>query len=363
MTSRVDEIREAMESAAESAEFDWDALLKTARKYEEELRLRTSWTSDELLGTDLPETSFVVPRLLPEGLTVFGGRPKLGKSFAALQLAIAVASGESFLGAKAAQGSVLYLALEDSPRRIQDRLRAQRCPSSVGGRLHFEFRWNLLNDSGAELLAERVEALRPRLVVIDTISRVLPAKANQLKVEDMTVAFGGLQRMALHFNASVLLVEHLRKNDKTKDPVTDILGSTGKAAVADTIWGLYRERGQQAAQLVSTGRDIEGGELSLEFDGETCTWTVSSGSVHGAPAPDTDAQRRVLATLAEFGQPMTAKQLGALTKRDIRGIRKVANSMCDRGQLRQTSHANPHGGSDELVYHLLACGCIECAEA
>ena len=85
---------------------------------------RTSWTAAELLADDFPEPRFAVDGLLPEGLSFMAGAPKLGKSWMALGLGIAVASGGRALGSVPVEaGDVLYLALEDSPRRLQSRLR------------------------------------------------------------------------------------------------------------------------------------------------------------------------------------------------------------------------------------------------
>jgi hypothetical protein len=80
-------------------------------------------TARKLMETDYPTPQFLVPGLIVEGLTLLAGRPKIGKSWLALACAVAVATGGEFLGRKATQGEVLYLALEDSPRRIKKRLR------------------------------------------------------------------------------------------------------------------------------------------------------------------------------------------------------------------------------------------------
>src|SRR5712692_7269943 len=77
----------------------------------------------DLMALELPEPRWAVTGLLPEGLNIFAGRPKTGKSWLMLGTAIAVASGGRALGqVKVAQGDVLYLALEDSPRRLQERI-------------------------------------------------------------------------------------------------------------------------------------------------------------------------------------------------------------------------------------------------
>jgi RecA-family ATPase len=62
--------------------------------------------------------------MLPEGLTLLAGKPKLGKSWLAFSVALSIAAGGGALGAQpVAKGDVLYLALEDNARRLQSRAR------------------------------------------------------------------------------------------------------------------------------------------------------------------------------------------------------------------------------------------------
>src|SRR6478735_3104121 len=85
---------------------------------------RTSWTAAELLAADLPRPRWAVDGLFPEGLAFMAGAPKLGKSWLALSLGIAVGCGGVALSkVDVDQGDVLYLALEDNARRLQERLR------------------------------------------------------------------------------------------------------------------------------------------------------------------------------------------------------------------------------------------------
>ena len=93
-----------------------------------EARRKTDWTVDELYEADFPEPKWIVPDLLPTGLASLAGRPKLGKSWLALQLAAAVACGEHFLDWAVQDGRVLFIALEDPPRRLRDRLGRLRVP-------------------------------------------------------------------------------------------------------------------------------------------------------------------------------------------------------------------------------------------
>ena len=83
------------------------------------------WTADDILTTDWPKPVWAIPGLLPVGLTILAGRPKVGKSWLTLQIALAVASGGRVLGQPGEKGPVLYLALEDPPRRLKERMLKQ----------------------------------------------------------------------------------------------------------------------------------------------------------------------------------------------------------------------------------------------
>ena len=77
---------------------------------------------ETLMDKRLPETKFCVETLFPQGLCILGGSPKVGKSWLVLDLCIHIAKGEPMWGLPVTQGETLYLCLEDSERRIQERL-------------------------------------------------------------------------------------------------------------------------------------------------------------------------------------------------------------------------------------------------
>lgn len=230
---------------------------------------KTRWTVDELLSTDFPDPAWVINQILPTGEGFLSGRPKLGKSWLALQMAAAVSSGGYCLEYQAERGEVLYLALEDRPRRLASRLKKQNIKDA---NITFELFYKTVQNGGFEDLLLELENDRYKLVVIDTLSRFL-GRSDQGDLGEMTTVIGGLQQLAQSRGVGLLLVDHHRKQSGFDvDLVDDILGSTGKAATADTILGLYRERGKQGATLKLVGRDVEDLELALEWDGYTCTW-------------------------------------------------------------------------------------------
>ncbi|MER5783895.1 AAA family ATPase [Streptomyces mobaraensis] len=87
-------------------------------------RIRTAWTADELMAAEFPEPRWAVPGIISEGVNLLAGPPKVGKSWLSLGLALAVAAGGQAMDTVPVEGGpVLYLALEDTPRRLQTRMR------------------------------------------------------------------------------------------------------------------------------------------------------------------------------------------------------------------------------------------------
>lgn len=126
---------------------------------------------ETLMSTVLLPIRFVVDKLLPQGLHILAGAPKVGKSWLALWLCLCVAKGEPVWNFPTFRGSVLYLCLEDSYSRIQNRLLditddapANLCFATMSEKLH----------SG---LVEQIEGFFSAhpdtvLVVIDTLQRI-----------------------------------------------------------------------------------------------------------------------------------------------------------------------------------------------
>jgi DNA-binding transcriptional ArsR family regulator len=270
-----------------------------------------TWALTDLLSTEFPEPEWVVPDLLPTGEAILAGRPKLGKSFLALQLALALGAGARFLDRPLVKGRCLYIALEDSPKRLQRRLRGMKAEAIEG--LDFAFRWPALNEpAGIDALATAIHRDGLRLVVIDTIARAIRGRLDWDDIAQVTAMLGQLQELAMATDCCILLIDHHRKGNGQggADAVDDVMGSTGKSAVADTIWGLYRKRGERTATLAVTGRDVEEETLALSFDHLTLTWQAERD---GSGKPKIESvQGRILRLIEDWGEATTTDLADAL---------------------------------------------------
>lgn len=262
------------------------------------------WTGTELESTDFPPLRWIVHDLLPAGLSLLVGAPKVGKSWAALDIGLAVASGGRALGSlQVEEGDVLFLALEDGPRRLSDRQRLLL--GDAGGasdRFHAFVEWPrgiMAPQSAREWCEAHPDA---RLVVVDTLARVRPPQSSrgQAYSED-TAALVPWQAIAQDFSVAVVIVHHDRKAESA-DFIDAVSGTHGLAGVADTTLVLDRPRMETYGRLRLTGRDIQEAELTLRRAGPA--WVISNG-----PAPDADLgdlSNRIVAYVIGAHRPVRA---------------------------------------------------------
>lgn len=176
---------------------------------------KTIWSVAELYDAQFPALKFIVPSIVPAGITCLAGRPKVGKSWLALQIAHAVGIGGHTLGQAVAAGKVLYLALEDTARRLQDRCQKQGIPRDAN--LTFATEWKPLDDGGIADLVMAVRTEGYNLVIIDTFSRAC-GRADQLDNRDMNELMGHLHHAVQASEAAMLLTDHHRKKT-TRSPI------------------------------------------------------------------------------------------------------------------------------------------------
>jgi hypothetical protein len=292
---------------------------------------RKSWTAAELLGTDFPQPRFAVPGLIPEGLTFFAGAPKLGKSWLALGMGIAIAAGGRALGTiQVEAGDVLYLALEDSPRRLKERLGIVLAGEQPPQGLHFHTDCSRLGDGGAEEIAAWLdEHPGARLVVVDVFTRI---RSPELRRADLYradyEAAAELQTLAITRGIAIVAIYHTRKAEAA-DFVEMVQGTFGLAAGADTILVARRGRGEADATLHATGRDISEQELALRFSPEARTWVVLGDAAEYNLG---ETRRELLEAVRAHGS-LSPKQAAEVTAVGYELAKKTLQRMANDGQL------------------------------
>ena len=265
----------------------------------------SDWRSKTIKASDLQSMTFaparyVLPGYVSEGVSILAGKPKIGKSWLTFDLAIAVAAGRFTLGTlKPAQGDVLYLALEDSNRRLKRRM-MKLLPGSEArwtDRLTLTTEWRRADVGGvADIESWCKSVSQPVLIVIDTLEKFRPIQNGRTPAYAADYqAITGLQKLAGELGIAVVINHHVRKME-ADDPFDTVSGTLGLTGAADTILVLKRQSG--AVTLHARGRDIEESETALQFDRSTCRWTIlgEAADVHMS-----HQRAAVLAALAGAG--------------------------------------------------------------
>lgn len=227
--------------------------------------------AETLLATPLPPVRWVIPGLLPAGLSLLAGASKAGKSWLCLWLCFQLAQGGTVWNRTVQPQTVLYLCLEDTLARIQSRL-FRLTDATVPNRLFCQTQCGGIGD-GLELQIEKFLHQHPEtgLIVIDTLQKVRPVEQNVGAYASDYQDMSSLKSLADRHNIGLLLVHHLRKQGAS-DPFQQISGSNGLMGAADTIWLMQRQRMSDTARLLVTGRDMDSRKLHLQA--ESCVWQL-----------------------------------------------------------------------------------------
>lgn len=226
--------------------------------------------AETLLYEPLEKPSFVVDSLIPTGLSLFCGSQKIGKSWLMLKLCLCVSQGLPLWDMPTMEGDVLYLCLEDTFCRIQDRL--FRLTNEASGRLHFAVASCKLSDG---LIVQLEDYLKDypdsRLIVIDTLQKVRTASKDNAYASD----YGDISLIkdfADRHSLAVIVVHHIRKQNDS-DVFNKVSGTTGLTGSADATFVLEKEkRASDTAKLYVTGRDTPYQEYTLRF--RDCSWEL-----------------------------------------------------------------------------------------
>lgn len=225
-------------------------------------------SASDLLKKEFGPLHWNINGILPAGTMLLSGKPKKGKSFLSLMIAISVAAGRPVFGEETSGKGVLYLALEDSQRRLQRRTAG--CANSMGISL-LEFGDKLhLSTTSKRIDTGLVDDLRgfltaydnTGLVVVDMLKKVTGASSGRKQLYDEQAEVGHALTKLAHEcpQVSFLVVHHSRKAD-SEDPFDMISGTTGLSGSFDNLAVITDAEGCRL--LHTTGRDIEGAEIPL----------------------------------------------------------------------------------------------------
>lgn len=295
-------------------------------------------TGAALLDLELPEPKWAVDGIIPEGVSLIVGPPKIGKSWLTLSTCIAVATGGRALGSiKVDQGDALYLALEDNTRRLKSRLQKvleceQTRPRGLEN-LHLFTEWERINEGGLERLNTWMEEHpNTRLIVIDTLEKIRPGRKGGGSIyADDYAACEALKHFADKYGVAVLIVHHTRKGTGD-DAVEAVSGSYGLTGGVDGVLTLKRDRGRSDASLFITGRDVTEQDLALKWDADLCLWSI----LGDADEYRMSTQRANVANaLRDSAEPITPKEIAEATGMKPESVRQFLYQMRKANQVME----------------------------
>lgn len=253
---------------------------------------------------DFAPLEWVVPGVIPEGFGLITGPPKVGKSWLTLGIALSAAAGTRALGKIPLSGAkpVLLLALEDSHRRMQSRVRILMRDEATPERFQYAieappgFTFPMI-----ESWLEQHEGQNP-IVILDTLGKVMPnAKAGESQYQRDYRIGSALKKLARP-GVSILVVHHTRKSESS-DWMDSTSGTNGLNGAADFTLNMARDRNAPHGLIRVTGRDVEDGEYEILFNGGN--WWLNGANLQqaAANAEATERQRKARRHSTEESEP------------------------------------------------------------
>ena len=252
-------------------------------KPKEKIKIRKLKTAHDLMQKELAEPRVFIgvgaelPILL-EGTCILSAKPKLGKSWLALSMCLAVANGEDFLGYHTQKCSTLYLDLETSETLQQKRLRKALHGEPVPNNFYLDTETNSIDHGFVEQIRAYLdEDPDIGIVVIDVFQIIRTATKGNKETEyehayrDITP----LNELAQEKHIAIVLVCHDRKAVDPDDPFSNILGSTGLQGAATQMIVMFRKRKEDPIHISIKGKTIDGlPELDVTLD--DAKWEITN---------------------------------------------------------------------------------------
>lgn len=290
-----------------------------------------SFDAAELLGMPMADPNYVLRPFVPEGVTLFCGRPKLGKTTALRQLAYAVNTGGTFMGEQCNKAEVWFLSLEEGERLFRKKLSAMALPADGWRGVRIEFEWPQ-GHAGAKALRERLReraSTDPLLIVIDSLQRFrAPQNGRGHAFTEDYEAMQGLAELCKEFPGLAVVVLHHVVKAIPDDPVAAISGTNGLVAAADGYCIMLKQGTQY--RLHAGGRLWDRDDSDFELKREGGQWhMVGTWSDHSYAEKLPPLQRQILAALKTGAK--TNKTLAEDTGQSASALSHMLRAMESRG--------------------------------
>ena len=370
---RAEEVRQHASSgnltelAKGNGHYNLSALIEEARQSEEEQRPFTFLRADEFLRVIGPPPPMLVDGLIPQNsLVLMSGKPKAGKSLAALDLLNSIARGLPVFGQYRVNtpGPVCYLGMEDGGREICRRIsyRGIARPGDVPEFYACADQVILSSDESMELLWEKIAPLHPVALCIDTAAEALGVRDwnNRGEVVEKMRPLRKFTRK----HVSVLLVVHNRKSLGVSDDAGDeIAGTNAVAGAADGFISMMKvEKFANKNRRITWNVEGRGGMNSLQFvtemDTRDCSFrALDENTLANARARETLAANEkwqaVCAAIKHHAGKATTTQIMAHSDLAYKAANTYIREMVNCKVLQDTQEqqaAGSKGGRPSTFY-------------
>jgi hypothetical protein len=292
---------------------------------------------------EFPPLAYALPGVIPEGSVLLVGPPKIGKSWFVLTVALAAVTGGRALSIAIPRRPVLYMALEDGDRRLQDRcrklLRGDPIPREFEYLTRFE-QGRIIETVAAWL---DLQGDVPPLVILDTLAKVMPPALQGETSYGRDYRVGtALKRITDEHPGMTLLTNHHDRKAAADDFVDSVSGTHGLAGAADTVIVLTRSRHETSGLLKVTGRDVPEGEYALtltdgsiwDLDGANLEEAASRAREARLTGGVSDRSAEIIAYVASNPPHVRASEVEDKFGQDAR---RYLKRLADSGRLRRLS--------------------------
>jgi RecA-family ATPase len=281
--------------------------------------------ASELVRKKFKEVDWIVPGVIPEGLTILAGAPKSGKSWLALHIALSLSIGEGALGKiQVPKREVLYLALEDGERRLGRRIITLDKGRYDLEQVTFFTEWDKGEGGFQDLLGYKAQYPETGLIIIDTLQLI---RGKRIMNDTYRSDYEELARLKkIAEKVPIVLIHHTRKA-ASNDPLNEVSGTLGITGAADTVLRLHCPRLSTQAELFVSSREFEEKSLELDFSVDTA-WTVK-GSVDEMNL--TNERRQILDYLKLAGEPQKPAEIAANLGKNPSTVRSLVLKLLKEG--------------------------------
>ena len=300
-------------------------------------------TAASLMDKQFDPQHELIEGMLAPGLYILAGASKIGKSWLVLQIAHCVSMGRPLWERKVQKSEVLYLALEDTERRIQNRL--MRICGGETGAIAFATDAEKLSQGFEEQVTNYLRKhSQTKLVIVDTLIKVREMNSRGSAYADDYATMTAFKRIAERYGITMLIVHHTRKQE-AGDIMDMISGTTGIMGCADGAMVLERPmRRVPKGSISMTGRDFQDAKISLTQNLETMCWEFI-GYTDELPEEQLDPVLSAIAMLMEQQELWegTAEELCAQLQTLNPRLNLKANALSRRLNAQMQELENQYG--------------------